>query len=333
MKKIILFFLIGILIVFTGDLLINAFGPVQILRLAKYKNVVTVNCYPQWINDEEYCYLEVTNYNDGGTGPGFGIMPVPCSFFWGKISNADFSIYKVNINKPSEKILVKKISERVAFTLWGEKINGDEILFKISTDKRRMALILRIPIGLIGYDYRSYFLDINGNIFEKKLLSWEWRDHMKISDLSFDLDKVSLIDFNDFYIKDMISNSITKWSNYGRWISKTKSINYSLYPEVLKVYLENEQGADCELVYELHYKEYGAIKDLLWDATISENSSILFLNKIGIFEKKDGKWQIVKESQNMPNFYYPAISPNGQRLVGIKDGQKVVALELKELLR
>jgi len=334
MKKIILFFLIGILIVFGGDLLINAFGPVQILRLAGYKNVVTVNCYPQWINDEEYYYLEVTNYNDGGTGPGFGIMPVPCSFFWGKISNADFLIYKVNTAKPNEKELVAKLAERVSFTLGGRKINRDDILFRVANDIKQMALILRIPMGFIGYDYMGYFFDVNGKIFQKKNLDWKWRDCTNIADISFDLDKIKLQGLTIAYIKNVYSGLRIKSSGDWKWLSKNISVSYFIDNGFLKIYFADGEGKNRELVFELQYPSFEDSGYSLGEAAISKDGTILFLSKIGIFKKENGGWKMIKDLKDTGGIYYPNVSPNDQRLVGVMENNGNIAVfELKELLR
>lgn len=336
MKKVIKFTLFAILFVAISDLTINAFGPVWLLRLFGYENVSSsINYFPQWINNEEYYYLEIINYNDGGTHAGFGIVPMPYSFFTSKVPNADFLIYKVNINKPQEKKLIRKITQRVNFTLssyWVRKIN-EEASFRIPDDKSRMALVMEIPDGFLGYSYLAYFLDINGHILRKQKFDGRWSlDGKKILNVSFDLNKFSLSGLPG-YIKDITSGSTIKWDNYGKWISNNKSIIYDVADNKLKIYLADEKGANPQLLY--YYSDYyKETSELRWDAAISKDGNLLFLNKIGIFKKTEDKWQMIKDLKDMKSsLYYPNLSPNGQRLVGVRDGVEVAVLELKDLLR
>ena len=335
MKKIVKFVLFAILFVAISDLAINAFGPVWLLRLFGYEKVIKKNCFPQWINNKEFYYLEIINYNDGGTHAGFGIIPMPYSFFTSKVPNADFLIYKVSINQPSEKKLIKKITRRANFTLSSYRKIGEEASFRISDDKKKMALIMQIPDGFLGYSYMAYFLDINGHISKKQKFDGRWSlDGKKIYGISTDLEKFSLVGHSDSCIKDISSGSLIKWDSYAKWISKDESITYDTKGYKLKIYLADEKGANAQLIYETHYSDFKEISDLLWDATISKDDSLLFLSEIGIFKKQGEEWQLIKDLKDMSFiFRYPDLSPDGQKIVGIKNGREVTVLELKDLLK
>ena len=77
------------------------FTPVWLLRLVGYQDVIKTDLYPQWINNQELVYLKLVSYSDQSPA-GWG-MYLPGDPFIIKSSNADFFIYKVNVNNLDKK--------------------------------------------------------------------------------------------------------------------------------------------------------------------------------------------------------------------------------------
>lgn len=360
MKKIVKFTFFVILFVAVSDLTINSLnlGPVWLWRIFGYDNVVKKMCSPQWINNEEFYYLEVVNYYDSRNP--FIIFPVPPSFFTFKRSNADFLIYKVNINDPDNKKLIRKITQKVNFDLlhYSEtKIRG-EAIFRIAEDKKNMVLITQMNFKYFTYGYFAYFMDINGRILKERKFGFSWLDGKKIYDISSNLKKLLVYgDGEGFYIKDIASGKEVLFSDWkdkrigvtgGSFKNRLISYNVSSPQDVhltspkkvrYKIFVYNEKNNITEPVCDTERLEFSSydhthyeILPSISDAAISSDDKFIFLSKIGIFKKEDEKWQLFEDLKDMKfNIYYPDFSPDGQRIVGVEDGLRIKVLELKEL--
>src|SRR3989338_2035059 len=120
-----------VLIIIAVLVLINV-GPVWLQRIFGYYAKVDKVTYPQWINNDEYCYVKAVSYYDADLGwstiPPGGFNPL--LMFRGP--NITFYIYKVNINKPDERKLLKKITAKTSFSIAAvyDKVSRGEFTFR-----------------------------------------------------------------------------------------------------------------------------------------------------------------------------------------------------------
>lgn len=350
MKRFGLIALLIILIIIVGLISIN-FGPVWFQRLFGFYAKIEKNTYPQWINNEEYCYVKVINYYDPTLG-GSMLPPGFNPFFMFRGPNATFYIYKVNINKPEEQKLIRKITAKVTFWIsdFWKRLDGDEFIFR-RLDNGELILLVKGR-----KEYPTYYLDTNGKLLRERIFDYDFIEGGFIGDISPDGEKILLGE----YIKDVVSGQKIffyswkdKWFGPTRWISENNLIIYKpIYledknkkvydPEKIRfeVYFVNENRKNIELVcskdylkyseYDKRYKELPSSED----AALYPDQNLLFLSKIGIFKKEAEKWQEIKDLNDMEfNLYYPDWSPDGKRLVGVIDSKNIKIIDVKDLLK
>lgn len=332
-------------------ILINV-GPVWLQRIFGFYAQIEKVAYPQWINNNEYCYVKAVSYYDADLTwstvlPG-GFNPL--LMFRGP--NATFYIYKVDIDKPEQQKLLKKITAKVSFSLAEvyDKVNSSEFTFR-RLDNGELVLLVRGR-----KEYPAYYLNNSGKLLKKHIFDYDFIEGRSVHDISPDGKKILLGN----YIKDVTSGgkvSVLDWKDkwFGpiRWISKDKLIDYNpVYFEdknkkvkdpvrvKYEIYLIDEDKRKTNLVCSkdyLKYSEYDKRYKKLpsyEDAAFYRDQNMLFLSKIGIFKKEGEKWQEIKDLKDMEfNLYYPDWSPDGKRLAGVLDDKSIKVIEVKDLLK
>lgn len=329
MKK----FFILILIFFAVLIILNV-GTVWLQRLVGFQVHVDKICYPQWINNEQYCYLKVESFYDRpisfmGFPQGFN----PLTYLRGP--NATFYIYKVNINKLNEPRLIKKITKKVKFSIpeaeskmFSYDYDSNFIFKRLEDD--RLVLLIRDRSK-----YTAYYMNTNGRVLRKQNFDYHSSARKYIVDVSPDGTKLLMQDPGHLSIKRISTLKEVKFSeaqlyynDNAKWLSNENLIIYrvfSFYAEreseqdKFEVYITDDKKENIQLLYSAPYKDSEKVKYLLLDATISHNGSLLFLSGIGIFKKEDGEWRMIKNLTGAgTNYFYPDISPDAQRIVGLE---------------
>lgn len=338
MKKFGKVMLIGISALVVGVIIV-AFGPVQLHRMFGGYNKVDRNFYPQWINNEEYCYLRVENYY----AP-IIIWPTPLQMLDPRGPNATFYIYKVNINEPDKKKLVRKIDAKVSFDLQSgvskPNINGENFTFKW-LDEGELVLIIRGRLK-----YIAYYFNADGKILKKKVFSansefLDWRD---IVDISPDGEKLLLNNISELYIKNIKDrqeeflsvDSKNRWPGFYRFIGNKNLIGYEMKSEKEEIIFAVDIKKNIlTTIVTKEVNDYDKeISILLLDVAISQAENFLFLSHLGIFQKQDENWQMIKSLENMNfSFFYPAWSPDGKYLIGITDGDNLKLMKYEDFLK
>lgn len=331
-------------------ILINV-GPVWLQRIFGFYAKVEKVTYPQWINNNEYCYVKAVSYYDADLGwstvlPG-GFNPL--LMFRGP--NATFYIYKVDIDKQEEHKLLKKITAKVSFSIAEvyDKVNSSEFTFR-RLDNGELVLLVRGR-----KEYPAYYLNTSGKLLKKHIFDYDFIGGKSISDISPDGKKVLVGD----YIKDINSGEkvfFSDWKNkwYGptRWLTTSDLIVYRIKRENrdkkvhdpkkfnYEIYFVDGKSKNIESVCSkdfLEYSEYDKQYKKLpssEDAAFYRDQNMLFLSKIGIFKKEGEKWKEIKDLKDMEfNLYYPDWSPDGKRLVGVLDDKNIKVIEVEKLLR
>lgn len=267
--------------------------------------------------------------------------------------NATFYIYKVDINKPEEHKLLKKITAKVSFSIPEvyDKVSRGEFIFR-RLDNGELVLLIRGR-----KEYPAYYLTTSGKLLKKHIFDYDFIERGYIGDISPDGKKVLLGN----YIKDtnsgekiLFSDWENKWFGPTHWISGEKLITYiDRYLEDknkkikdparvnYKIYLTDEDRMrQPELVCDkdfLEYSEYDKRYKKLpssEDAALYPGQNLLFLSKIGIFKKEGERWQEIKDLTGMEfNLFYPDWSPDGKKLVGVLDDKNIKVIEVEKLLR
>lgn len=308
-------------------------GPVWLQRLSGFSVHVDKICYPQWISNEEYCYLRVENFYDYGigfSGISKGFNPWLCL----RSPNATFYIYKVNINKPDEAKLIKKITKKVKFCIAKEEsklpfLRGEFIFRRLEDDN--FILLIRD-----SSKYIAYYINKDGKIFKKQALSYDYIKWDSLDDISPDCTKLLIRERGCLYIKQIgstiekkISEPQLYYNDYVKWLNRENIVLYRVFhfyaekkseQDKYEVYILNDKEEDMQLVFGGPCEDFEKMNSFLLDAAMSPKSNLLFLSKIGIFGKEYGKWQMIKDFKKMETeYFYPDISPDSQKIIGLED--------------
>lgn len=340
MKKIVKVMLIIVLII-TAGIILFVIAPVQVHRFFGGYNKTDRIFYPQWINNEEYCYLRVESYY----AP-INVWPTAIQMLDGLLRgpNATFYIYKVNINQPDKKELLRKIDLKVTFGLYRKilkpNINGENFVFR-RLDNGKLVLITR---GILKYIF--YYLDTGGKILEKRVFSSnsEFLDWKNIIDISPDGEKLLMDDRSELYIKNIKSaeekfffiDSKNRWPGFYRFIGDKNLIGYEMKGEKEEIIfaVDIEKNSITTIIAKEINDYDKEISILLLDATLAPDTDLLFLSKIGIFKKTGESWQMLKDLKYMGfNFFYPDWSLDGKYLIGITDGDNLKLIKYEDLIR
>ena len=319
-------------------------SPIWVHRLFGYEGQTDKVFSPYWINNEEYCYVRVKSYFSP-----INEVPSPLQIIDGFLRgpNATFYIYKVNINQPDERKLIREISEKVNSgmgPLQHNTLDGETFRFR-RLDNGNLILLIRGRSEDI-----TYKMNTKGKILMKWIPGFHYDLGSSLDDISPD-GKKSLTFHNGINIKDIASSAEVPFSTPGMasWVSKDKLIAYSTVffekngklrdPTKFRyeIYLIDDNNKSPELVYAEDYLKYSGYKVVPFslDAALFPDQNLLFLSRIGIFKKQDNNtWQMIGNLKDMDfNFFSPSWSPDGKRLVGVLDDKNLKVIEVKDLLR
>ncbi|MCK4518852.1 MAG: hypothetical protein KAU12_01915, partial [Candidatus Omnitrophica bacterium] len=297
MKK----FFTAILFLTALFFILNA-GPVWLQRLIGFSGYSNKVYFPQWINNEEYCYLRVESFFDYGMGFS-GISKDffhPLKFFRG--SNATFSIYKVNINQPDKEKLIRKITRKVNFTILPEekKLYKRERFAFRRLDNGELVLLIRGRLK-----YIAYYMETDGRVVKRRTINYNRLGEELIVDISLDSKKLLMSKRGRLYIKDintqqeyLFSESQLYYNDCAKWINNNNFAIYRIFDfyaereaeqDKYEVYITDEEKENIQLLYHMPYRNFEKVRALLLDAVLSSDNKLLFLSNIGLFKKQAEK--------------------------------------------
>lgn len=137
-------------------------GPGPILKLLPYECEDRRTVFPQWINNDEICYLElVLHYDDYSNEK----MP-----FFLKGTVMDIYIYREKANRPETKKLIKHIiMGNIEPGLSQASPSNKDLGFKVYDNGRKMFLYYGY-YGVLFTDYRYMTMNINGSCVRKSTI-------------------------------------------------------------------------------------------------------------------------------------------------------------------
>ncbi len=325
-----------LIFIFIALVYLYAWGPIFFLRLTPYEIEQRRIAFPQWINNDEICYLEIVLHRDKT------VFEQGKFIFFIKKPITDIYIYREKADYPETKKLIKHIA-RVAIEP-NQSLEGSldsDLGFRIYDNGKKIFLYYKSVGGVIG-DYHYVTLDINGrNIREKipKIIPFDIsQDGKKLYGVRYD----DLDEDNENYIleysirdgkvkrlievtEDRVEQSRRadikdlKLLSNGKLVLSyhTDSIvpDSGVYIYLVDISEKSFQLVDklllssphCDAVSNYYAGEYTI--DFTNGFTISKDGEFLIAGNIGIYGRKDDGWVARKD------FYkeYPSISPDGKR--------------------
>jgi hypothetical protein len=355
--------------IFIALVYLYAWGPIFFLRLTPYQEIQRRITFPQWINNDEICYLELVLHRDKT------VFEQGKFILFIKNPIMDIYIYREKVGYPETKKLIKHIARKNIDPCQSLEGSLDSDLgFRVYDNGKKIFLYYKSVGGVIG-DYRYVTLDINGrNMRERipKIIPFDIsQDGKKLYGVRYDdLDEDNenyILEYSirDGKIKRLIEITEDKVEQSRRadikdlkLLSKDKLVlSYhtdSIVPDSgVYIYLVDISEKSFQLVDKLllssphsdaisnYYAGEYAI-DFTNGFTISKDGKFLIAGNIGIYERKDNNWIEISD------FYkeYPSISPDGKRMTFIdvlmkKDkrnwpsfaGRKLAIVGFEDLIR
>jgi len=322
-------------------ILLYAWGPVSILRLTPYEETQRRITFPQWINNDEICYVEYVLQRDRTffeQGKKFILF----------IKNPiiDIYIYREKAGQPETKKLIKHIARRHIQPSQSLEGSLDTNLgFRVYDNGKKIFLYYTYYEG-IPRDFRYITLDVTGRNFKERT------PPIIPFDISQDGEKIYGVLHGNF--EEQIENYILEYSLRDNTIkrlleiaenrfersrrgdikdlkllSKDKLIfsyhtdgsmpNPADYIYLVDVFEKSSQLLDKLLLFGPHrdaISKYYAGEYTLGlpnGFNISKDGKFLLAGNIGIYEKKNDTWVEIRD------FYkeYPSLSPDGGKITFI----------------
>ncbi len=358
-----------VVIAFIVFILLYAWGPVFLLKLTPYEEIQRRTTFPQWISNDEICYVELVLHRDKTVfEQGKFILLI-------KNPIMDIYIYRERASHPETKKLIKHIARRHIQPSQSLEGSLDENLgFRVYDNGKKIFLYYNY-YGGIPSDYRYITLDITGRNFKERV------PEIIPFDISQDGEKLYGVRYDNFYerhenyileysIRDNTVKKLTEitenrfeGSKRGdvkdlKLISKNKlAFSYTGDSSKLDrgnyIYLINIPDGNVELVDKLFLSSshFDSIANYYGDEyaialpssfAITKDEKFLIAGNFGIYGKKDDGWVLVKD------FYkeYPSVSSAGEKLAYIdvlmkKDahsrplfaGRKITIMSLEDLFK
>lgn len=301
------------------------------------KRTIKTICFPKWINNGEYCYLEVYYKGKKVMEAEEGRYAV-----FDLRGDADFYIYKSTLSRPREKQLIKKLTVNNTTPISSTDFLQTRLAFKFSkeTNKITFCVVQVDEIG-IALEYLYYIMDVDGN----NMKTFNIDGFKMIHDVSPDGKSVvyptARAGIGRLTAKNVLKDINTEIYTQDHretdklisWLSENKIF---LYRSIISKFVE---GKEREYKYNLlllnpqdkttqiiHTEKLPKIKG----AAISPDEKIILLGNVGILQEvEDSRWKIAGEF----NLSFPDFSPDGKRVIGLNKDGKIKIIETTELLR
>lgn len=337
---------VALIPIFIALVYLYAWGPIFFLRLTPYEIEQRRITFPQWIDNDEICYLELVLHRDKT------VFEQGKFIFFIKKPIMDIYIYREKVGQPQRKRLIKHIA-RVQIQP-SQSLEGSldtDLGFRVYDNGKKIFLYYKqLYYRTFKSDYTYITLGVTGrNLKERipKIASFE------VFDISQDGGKLyGVIEAGErhhdryyiaeYMIRDGKINKLVEITE-GKFersrradikdlklLSKDKLVlsyrtDGSMPNSAHYIYLIDITDGTTELVEKLSdFVEYfDSIPDYLkrgdyvfepnFGYVFSKDEKYIIAGNVGIYERKENGWMKVI------NFYkeYPSISPDGRRVIFI----------------
>lgn len=304
------------------------------------KGVIETICYPRWINNEEFCYLDILYEGKVMEFEGRNVT------LNGK-GDYIFQIYKSNINDSTNKQLIKKLKINMPLVV-SSNVSSADIAFKISRENQKIAFYsVKTDDRNITSGYTFYIMDIDGS----NMKTYPIDDIKSISDISAGGENLLLSDSENgrraLYIRKfaggkkikIYTETYDETNKFFNWYQKNKI----MISQVLSIREKNGwrhkynllkfdmEDKNTELIYseELPKFETKGLPDNAKGIAISSDEKIILLGGVCILKEIDNQWKRIGNIE----LAYPDFSPDGKRIIGLDKDNKIKIIAIDELLK
>lgn len=328
-----------VVVTFIIFILLYAWGPVFLLRLTPYEEIQRRTAFPQWISNDEICYVELVLHRDKT------VFEQGKFILFIKNPITDIYIYREKAGRPETKKLIKHIARRHIQP--SQSLEGSldmNLGFRVYDNGKKLFLYYNY-YGGIPSDYRYITLDIDGKNMKERTpeiipldISQDGKKlyGVRYDDLDEDNENYILeYSIRDGKVKRLIEVTEDKVEQSRRanikdlkLLSEDKLVlSYhtdSIVPDSGDyIYLVDVSHDAVGLVGKIPLLYYDSAPDYLmrgnyviepnFGYVFSLDGKYLIAGNVGVSERKEKGWVKIKD------FYkeYPSVSPDGKRIVFI----------------
>ncbi len=136
-------------------------GPIPLLKLIPYETQTKKTAFPQWINNDEICYVEFVFYVDEKA---LEQVAKGMSIYLMRQFITDIDIYREKVGRPETKKLIRRIARK---DILSNNLSGTDWGFRVYDNGRKIFLYYYYNSGMLS-DYRYITMDITGrNVKER----------------------------------------------------------------------------------------------------------------------------------------------------------------------
>ncbi len=324
-----------LILIFVALVYLYAWGPIFFLRLTPYEIEQRRITFPQWINNDEICYLELVLHRDKT------VFEQGKFILFIKKPIMDIYIYREKVSQPQTKKLIKHIAGvriepihslegsldiNLGFRVYD---NGKKIFLYYNYDrfpsdyryitlnvngknaKERVPKIIPLDISqdgkkLYGVLYDNLDEDNENYILEYSIRDGKVKRLIEVAEYKIeqsrraDIKDLKLLS-NDKLALSYHTDSIVPDSGVYIYLVDISKKSFQLVDKLLL------SSPHCDAISNYYAGEYAI--DFTNGFTISKDGKFLIAGNIGIYERKDDGWAARND------FYkeYPALSPDGKR--------------------
>ncbi len=138
-------------------------GPIPLLRLIPYETELSRVAFPQWLSNDEICYLEIIFHGDKT------IFEQGKSMFFRRQTITDMYIYREKIEQPETKKLIKHIARKdiPPSQLLGGSLDADWG-FRVYDNGKKLFLYYHYPSKMPS-NFRYVTMDIKGDNVKERI--------------------------------------------------------------------------------------------------------------------------------------------------------------------
>ena len=374
LKKILLIVILApvvIIVTAIALMLLYVHGPIPILRLTPYEIEQKRTVFPQWINNDEICYLELVLHRDKT------VFEQGKFILFIKQPIMDMYIYREKVGQPETKRLIKHIARKSIEP--NQQLEAPmldvNLGFRVYDEGKKIFIYYNKLYVTFRNEYTYITLDTTGRNMKERIPSIASFDIFDISQngeklygISREYSKRDYIYYiaeysiRDRKIKKIVDVTEDKFEQSKRgWIrdlkllskdklvfSYEKDINMpgdGMYAYLIDIYSENVEFIDefSKIYYSDSAPDYRGYSFAPYRGYVfSKDKNYLIAGNVGIYEKKENGWVRIKD------FYkeYPVISPDGRKIAFFDilvrkgelsslyfAGRKLTIMNLEDLLK
>lgn len=316
-------------------------GPIFILKLTPYEEELRKTLYPQWISNDEICYVELVRHRDKS------ILEQGKFAFLIKWPITDVYLYREKINQPETKKLIKHFTRKyfeppqqiagVSDTMFGYRVYDDgKKIFMYYTGENMYAPRYRyITMDTTGRNFREKIpliasLDISQD--GKKLygILEEGNDKYFIAEQIIKTNQINkILSINEEYFKDARLISRGADIQFLKLVSNDKLIFYYWTYDVRSpsstpyyLYVIDLDKMSTKIIY-----SYIILKPLILGEGAEEfilRNNIIFISGYGIYEKNDSGWK--------GKYTDSYLSPDKKHLVVLNQAGRIEILDFEKIV-